>query len=158
MQQSPFRGDDEEEIYDAVLTDEPLFPTYMQQDSISILKRLLARQPESRLGSGPTGALEVMSHLFFRNINWEDVYNKRLPVPFVPEVKDRIDTSNSNYEFTSTKPALTPVHSGKYNHTGNSWEIVLTKRISTLRYLAEKLPRFLVHFKFDGEVEKLKTI
>ncbi|PVH96128.1 kinase-like protein [Periconia macrospinosa] len=111
LQQSPFRGDDEEEIYDAILTDEPLFPTHMQQDSISIVKQLLTRQPELRLGFGPTDALEIMSHPFFRNINWDDVYHKRLPVPFLPTVKDRADTGNFDSEFTSTQPALTPVHS-----------------------------------------------
>ncbi|EMC91585.1 hypothetical protein BAUCODRAFT_27875 [Baudoinia panamericana UAMH 10762] len=111
LQQSPFRGEDEDEIYDAILADEPLYPIHMPRDSVSILQKLLTREPELRLGSGPTDAQEIMSHAFFRNINWEDIYNKRVPAPFVPTVKNRADTSNFDSEFTSVTPVLTPVQS-----------------------------------------------
>ena len=114
LQQSPFRGEDEDEIYDAILADEPLYPIHMPRDSVSILQKLLTREPELRLGSGPTDAQEIMSHAFFRNINWEDVYYKRVPAPFMPTVKGRADTSNFDSEFTSVTPVLTPVQSGKF--------------------------------------------
>lgn len=35
--QAPFRGDDEDEIFDAILEDEPLYPLHMPPDSVSIL-------------------------------------------------------------------------------------------------------------------------
>lgn len=113
LQQSPFRGEDEDEIYDAILADEPLYPIHMPRDSVSILQKLLTREPELRLGSGPTDAQEIMSHAFFRNVNWEDVYYKRVTPPFMPTVKSRADTSNFDSEFTSVTPVLTPVQSGK---------------------------------------------
>ena len=113
LQQSPFRGEDEDEIYDAILADEPLYPIHMPRDSVSILQKLLTREPELRLGSGPTDAQEIMSHAFFRNVNWEDIYHKRVAPPFVPQVKNRADTSNFDSEFTSVTPVLTPVQSGK---------------------------------------------
>lgn len=112
LQQSPFRGEDEDEIYDAILADEPLYPIHMPRDSVSILQKLLTREPELRLGSGPTDAQEVMSQPFFRNINWEDVYYKRIPAPFIPQITSPTDTSNFDQEFTSVTPVLTPVQSG----------------------------------------------
>ncbi|KAL9061324.1 MAG: hypothetical protein Q9162_000198 [Coniocarpon cinnabarinum] len=111
LQQSPFRGEDEDEIYDAILADEPLYPIHMPRDSVSILQKLLMREPEQRLGSGPTDAEEIMSHSFFRNINWDDIQNKRVPAPFLPQIKSATDTSNFDSEFTSVTPVLTPVHS-----------------------------------------------
>ncbi|KAJ9290139.1 protein kinase c [Paecilomyces variotii] len=111
LQQSPFRGEDEDEIYDAILADEPLYPIHMPRDSVSILQKLLTREPELRLGSGPTDAQEIMSHAFFRNINWEDVYHKRVPPPFMPTISNPTDTSNFDQEFTSVTPVLTPVQS-----------------------------------------------
>ncbi|KAK2766961.1 Serine/threonine kinase [Arachnomyces sp. PD_36] len=111
LQQSPFRGEDEDEIYDAILTDEPLYPIHMPRDSVSILQKLLTREPEMRLGSGPTDAQEIMSHAFFRNINWEDVYHKRIAPPFCPQISSATDTSNFDQEFTSVTPVLTPVQS-----------------------------------------------
>ena len=113
LQQSPFRGEDEDEIYDAILADEPLYPIHMPRDSVSILQKLLTREPELRLGSGPTDAQEIMSHAFFRNINWEDVYQKRIPAPFQPQISNPTDTSNFDSEFTSVTPVLTPVQSGQ---------------------------------------------
>ncbi|CEJ58582.1 Putative Protein kinase C [Penicillium brasilianum] len=111
LQQSPFRGEDEDEIYDAILADEPLYPIHMPRDSVSILQKLLTREPELRLGSGPTDAQEVMSHAFFRNVNWDDIYHKRVPPPFIPTISSPTDTSNFDQEFTSVTPVLTPVQS-----------------------------------------------
>ncbi|TVY92266.1 Protein kinase C-like [Lachnellula willkommii] len=111
LQQSPFRGEDEDEIYDAILADEPLYPIHMPRDSVSILQKLLTREPEQRLGSGPTDAQEIMSQPFFRNINWDDVYHKRIQPPFQPVITSATDTSNFDTEFTSVTPVLTPVQS-----------------------------------------------
>lgn len=111
LQQSPFRGEDEDEIYDAILADEPLYPIHMPRDSVSILQKLLTREPDQRLGSGPTDAQEVMSQPFFRNINWDDIYHKRVQPPFLPQIKSATDTSNFDSEFTSVTPVLTPVQS-----------------------------------------------
>ncbi|KAI1825989.1 hypothetical protein F4861DRAFT_145611 [Xylaria intraflava] len=111
LQQSPFRGEDEDEIYDAILADEPLYPIHMPRDSVSILQKLLTREPDQRLGSGPTDAQEIMSQPFFRNIVWDDIYHKRVAPPFMPSIKNATDTSNFDSEFTSVTPVLTPVQS-----------------------------------------------
>ena len=123
LQQSPFRGEDEDEIYDAILADEPLYPIHMPRDSVSILQKLLTREPELRLGSGPTDAQEIMSHAFFRQINWEDVYQKRIPAPFQPQISNPTDTSNFDSEFTSVTPVLTPVQSGVF--LSYPWVVVI---------------------------------
>ncbi len=119
LQQSPFRGEDEDEIYDAILADEPLYPIHMPRDSVSILQKLLTREPDQRLGSGPTDAQEIMSQPFFRATNWDDVYHKRIQPPFLPQITSATDTRNFDSEFTSVTPVLTPVQSGtlKYSLT-----------------------------------------
>ena len=130
--QAPFRGDDEDEIFDAILEDEPLFPLHMPQYSVPLLTQvsvelkcqtcfvltseslqLLNRDPNKRLGSGPDDAAEIKAHPYFRDVNWEDMYHKRVPPPFCPKLKDGnpADTSWFDAEFTSEKPTLTPVHS-----------------------------------------------
>jgi hypothetical protein len=65
-----------------------------------------------RLGSGPNDAQDVMAHPFFRDINWGDIYNKRIEPPFKPSITNATDTSNFDSEFTSVTPVLTPVQSG----------------------------------------------
>lgn len=45
--------------------------------------QLLQKDPVRRLGGGPTDAEEVKNHPFFRSVDWEKLYNKELPVPYV---------------------------------------------------------------------------
>ncbi|KAI8980253.1 hypothetical protein BDB01DRAFT_907046 [Pilobolus umbonatus] len=109
--QSPFRGEDEDEIFDAILEDDILYPLNMSSDSISICQQLLQRDPARRLGSGPDDALPIRRHAFFRGVNWDDMLAKRVPAPFYPSVNGRLDTSNFDEEFTNETPALTPIDS-----------------------------------------------
>ncbi|KAK4049323.1 Serine/threonine kinase [Microbotryomycetes sp. JL201] len=124
--QSPFRGDDEDEIFDAILEDEPLYPIHMPKDSVSILQKLLTRDPARRLGAGEADAAEIKAHLFFKDTNWDDIFHKRVPAPFFPAISSATDTSNFDTEFTSEQPTLTPVHStlskqDQAEFTGFSW-------------------------------------
>ncbi|KXN88120.1 Protein kinase C-like protein, partial [Leucoagaricus sp. SymC.cos] len=108
--QSPFRGEDEDEIFDAILEDEPLYPITMPRDAVSILQKLLQRDPIRRLGSGKEDAEEIKRQPFFKDVNWDDVLNKRIPPPYFPKINGMADTSNFDEEFTREKPTLTPVH------------------------------------------------
>ncbi|KAI9364117.1 hypothetical protein BD770DRAFT_175436 [Pilaira anomala] len=109
--QSPFRGEDEDEIFDAILEDDILYPINMTSDSISICQQLLQRDPTQRLGSGPDDAASIKRHPFFRGVNWDDMLAKRVPPPFYPTINGRLDTSNFDEEFTNETPALTPIDS-----------------------------------------------
>ena len=122
LRQSPFRDEDEDKIYDAILSDEPNFPVHMLRDDISLIQQLLVREPEQRLGSGPEDALEVMRHPFFKQIDWDDLYHKRTPVLFLPQIQSDTDVSNFDNEFTSVTPLLTPVQSGE---SSNIWRVLL---------------------------------
>lgn len=108
--QSPFRGDDEDEIFDAILEDEPLYPITMPRDAVSVLQKLLNRDPTRRLGSGKEDAEEIKRHPFFRDVNFDDVLHKRIPPPYFPTINGAADTSNFDEEFTREQPTLTPVH------------------------------------------------
>ncbi|CAG8631517.1 8397_t:CDS:2, partial [Paraglomus occultum] len=103
--------DDEDEIFDAILEDEILYPINMSRDSVSILQRLLTRDPERRLGSGKGDAEEIKRHPFFKGVNWDDMLAKKVPPPFYPTISSPTDTSNFDKEFTSEIPMLTPINS-----------------------------------------------
>ena len=112
-QQSPFTGEDEDKIYNAILDQDPRYPIDMPPVEVYFLQKLLSRDPELRLGSGPTDAEEVMKHEYFAGIDWDGLYHKRVSAPFVPLINENTDTSNFDAEFPSTRPVLTPVQSGE---------------------------------------------
>ncbi|KAM9459957.1 serine/threonine-protein kinase N2-like isoform 1-T1 [Salvelinus alpinus] len=106
--ESPFPGDDEEEVFDSIVNDEVRYPRFLSTEAISVMRRLLRRSPERRLGAGERDAEEVKKHLFFRNMDWNGLLAKKVKPPFVPIIQDSNDVSNFDDEFTSEAPILTP--------------------------------------------------
>uniref|UniRef100_A0A673M019 protein kinase C n=1 Tax=Sinocyclocheilus rhinocerous TaxID=307959 RepID=A0A673M019_9TELE len=106
--ESPFPGDDEEEVFDSIVNDEVRYPRFLSTEAISIMRRLLRRNPERRLGAGERDAEEVKRHPFFRNMDWAALLAKKIRPPFVPTIKGCEDVSNFDDEFTSEAPILTP--------------------------------------------------
>uniref|UniRef100_A0A669DRB4 protein kinase C n=1 Tax=Oreochromis niloticus TaxID=8128 RepID=A0A669DRB4_ORENI len=106
--ESPFPGDDEEEVFDSIVNDEVRYPRFLSTEAISIMRRLLRRSPERRLGAGEKDAEEVKKHLFFRTIDWAALLAKKVKPPFVPTIQGNNDVSNFDDEFTSEAPILTP--------------------------------------------------
>ncbi|RMC08511.1 hypothetical protein DUI87_14757 [Hirundo rustica rustica] len=106
--ESPFPGDDEEEVFDSIVNDEVRYPRFLSTEAISIMRRLLRRNPERRLGAGEKDAEDVKKHHFFRQIDWHALLAKKVKPPFVPTIRGREDVSNFDDEFTSEAPILTP--------------------------------------------------
>ncbi|XP_037332219.2 serine/threonine-protein kinase N1-like isoform X2 [Pungitius pungitius] len=106
--ESPFPGDDEEEVFDSIVNDEVRYPRFLSTEAIGIMRRLLRRNPERRLGSGEKDAEDVKKQPFFRGVDWEPLLQRKLPPPFVPTIVGKEDVSNFDVEFTAEAPALTP--------------------------------------------------
>ncbi|XP_056601519.1 serine/threonine-protein kinase N2 isoform X1 [Triplophysa dalaica] len=106
--ESPFPGDDEEEVFDSIVNDEVRYPRFLSPESVSIIQKLLQKNPERRIGAGEQDANEVKRHRFFQGIEWEALLAKRVKPPFLPAIKSPGDVSNFDEEFTRLKPVLTP--------------------------------------------------
>uniref|UniRef100_A0A665WKU2 protein kinase C n=1 Tax=Echeneis naucrates TaxID=173247 RepID=A0A665WKU2_ECHNA len=106
--ESPFPGDDEEEVFDSIVNDEVRYPRFLSTEAIGIMRRLLRRNPERRLGSGEKDAEDVKKQPFFRTMDWEALLQRKVLPPFVPTIGDKEDVSNFDTEFTAEPPALTP--------------------------------------------------
>ncbi|KAJ3056881.1 Serine/threonine kinase [Rhizophlyctis rosea] len=109
--QSPFRGDDEDEIFEAILEDEILYPVNMAKDAVSLLQKLLTKDPAKRLGGGKSDADEIKKHPFFKGIDWDKLLRLEVTPPYYPTVSGPTDVSNFDEEFTKELPVLTPCHS-----------------------------------------------
>ncbi|MBN3270684.1 PKN2 kinase, partial [Polyodon spathula] len=106
--ESPFPGDDEEEVFDSIVNDEVRYPRFLSTEAIGIMRRLLRRNPERRLGSGERDAEDVKKQPFFRTVDWDDLLSKKMKPPFIPSIKGQEDVSNFDEEFTAEVPTLTP--------------------------------------------------
>ncbi|XP_032691798.1 serine/threonine-protein kinase N1 isoform X1 [Lontra canadensis] len=106
--ESPFPGDDEEEVFDSIVNDEVRYPRFLSAEAIGIMRRLLRRNPERRLGSSERDAEDVKKQPFYRTLGWDTLLARRLPPPFVPTLSGRTDVSNFDEEFTGEAPTLSP--------------------------------------------------
>ena len=106
--ESPFPGDDEEEVFDSIVNDEVRYPRFLSIESVAIMRRLLRRNAERRLGSTERDAEDIKKQAFFRGINWEKLLARQVTPPFVPTVGNPEDVSNFDEEFTRETAVLTP--------------------------------------------------
>ncbi|KAM8930357.1 protein kinase C delta type isoform 2-T2 [Pelodytes ibericus] len=100
--QSPFHGDDEDELFESIRVDSPHFPRWITKESKDILEKLFERDPLKRLGI--IGNIRI--HPFFKTINWTALEKKEVEPPFRPKVKSASDYNNFDREFLSEKPRL----------------------------------------------------
>jgi len=59
---------------------------------------LIQRKPASRLGlNGPE---EVKEHVWFKGMDWDKLYNKKITAPFIPPIaEDNFDAKYTNSEW-----------------------------------------------------------
>ncbi|XP_066051323.1 protein kinase C delta type isoform X4 [Chamaea fasciata] len=100
--QSPFHGDDEDELFESIRVDTPHYPRWITKESKDILEKLFERDPAKRLGV--TG--NIREHPFFKTINWTVLEKREADPPFKPKVKSASDYNNFDREFLSEKPKL----------------------------------------------------
>uniref|UniRef100_A0A672YUX7 Protein kinase C n=1 Tax=Sphaeramia orbicularis TaxID=375764 RepID=A0A672YUX7_9TELE len=100
--QSPFHGDDEDELFESIRMDTPHYPRWINKEAKDLLERLFERDPTRRLGI--VGNIRL--HPFFKSINWQILERREVEPPFKPKVKAPNDYSNFDREFLSEKPRL----------------------------------------------------
>ncbi|EGD75128.1 AGC/AKT protein kinase [Salpingoeca rosetta] len=103
----PFYDDDTQEMYRNILFKQLDFPAEIRPVGRDLIAGLLQRNPNRRLGH--LSVKEITTHPFFAPLNWDDLYHKRIPAPWTPKLKDPLDTSNFDEDFTSLPAVDTPV-------------------------------------------------
>lgn len=65
---------------------EPGFPSHIFSPvAEDLIRRLLVRRPDMRLGAGATGIDSIMAHPFFHNIDWSLLEARQLSPPWKPD-------------------------------------------------------------------------
>uniref|UniRef100_A0A672K2G2 Protein kinase C n=1 Tax=Sinocyclocheilus grahami TaxID=75366 RepID=A0A672K2G2_SINGR len=100
--QSPFQGDDEDELFESIRMDVPHYPRWITKEAKDLLEKLFERDPTRRLGV----VGNIRGHAFFKTINWPALEKREVSPPFKPKVKSPNDCSNFDRDFLSEKPRL----------------------------------------------------
>uniref|UniRef100_A0A7E4ZTQ8 Protein kinase C n=1 Tax=Panagrellus redivivus TaxID=6233 RepID=A0A7E4ZTQ8_PANRE len=108
--QPPFEADNEDDLFEAILHDDVLYPVWLSKDAVSILKAFMTKNPLKRLGcvQSQGGEDAIRAHPFFREIDWDALEARRVKPPFKPKIKSKRDVNNFDADFTKEDPVLTP--------------------------------------------------
>lgn len=92
----PFFSECREEMYRRICHKEIEFPRCLSGNAKNLLKRLLNKDPEARLGA-QRGLDEIKEHPFCKDIDWVATLEKRI----IPPIKPSLRYSNFDPEYTS---------------------------------------------------------
>ncbi len=110
--QPPFESDNEEDLFEAILHTNVIYPVWLTKEAVSILKGFLTKNPAKRLGCAVTqgGEQAILNHAFFKNIDWDALQARKVKPPFRPTIKTKRDVNNFDQDFTREEPVLTPTN------------------------------------------------
>ena len=75
--QPPFYSKDKEKLFRNIKYNDPrLDYPFLSDNARDICRKLLDKNPQTRFGSGPTDAEEIMSHPWFSSIDWNAIFEK----------------------------------------------------------------------------------
>ena len=78
----------------------PLY-NHFTPEAKMIITDLLVVEPSKRLGYGSNGTENIKKHPFFKDINWEELYNKKVEPEFVPKIFNELYLGNFDKFFTN---------------------------------------------------------
>jgi protein kinase X len=105
----PFYDEVPFQIYQKILAGKIDWPRSIDLIAKDLIKKLLTADRTKRFGTMKNGVEDIKKHKWFKNINWNHVYERKLVPPIVPTCSHAGDTKNfERYEEDSWKDAPIP--------------------------------------------------
>lgn len=98
----PFFNPSKEKLFQEIMNPKITYPSDISPEAICFFRAIFTVDPKNRLGSG--GINEIKDHAFFRNINWDDILNKRIKPPFLPRLETPDQTKYVDEMFLKESP------------------------------------------------------
>lgn len=99
----PFYSRDRNVMYERILHQRLVVPTSISPSCKDLLQKLLQKDCQKRLGAD-NDFQDIKEHPFFASIDFEKLLRKEIRAPFIPKIKDELDISHIDKEFTSVQP------------------------------------------------------
>eukprot|EP00968_Pinguiococcus_pyrenoidosus_P029070 scaffold8290_cov258-Pinguiococcus_pyrenoidosus.AAC.1 len=102
----PFRGRSIKEINQKIINGKLKLPSWLDNHAHSLLKGLLQKNAQKRLGAAKSTMFEIggtralKNHAFFQGLDWDALFAKRVEPPLPLVVASEDDTSYFDEEFT----------------------------------------------------------
>merc|ERR1719210_1126426 len=103
----PFVDEDPMGIYQKILSGKIVFPKLFDKNAKGLVKKLLTADLGKRFGNLKNGVEDIKTHKWFKEIDWNQLLEKKIEAPFKPNVKSETDTDNfDDYPDSDEQPAV----------------------------------------------------
>lgn len=86
-------------LYEKITACKVRYPPYFEPSAKDLLKNILTADLTKRYGNLHRGSKDIFGHAWFQEVNWDTLYNRRVPAPYIPTVKcDGDDSQFERYE------------------------------------------------------------
>ena len=98
----PFYHQNTNKMYELIQTKQVEFPVApeISADAKDFILKLLVRDPKKRLGTDKDFD-DIKVHPWFKDLDWDALYNKKIEPPFKPKVSGDYWMDNFDQEFVS---------------------------------------------------------
>jgi len=90
----PFYDDSPTETYKKILAGRFTFTKFFEPKARDLITRLLEPDRTKRLGCLKNGAADIKEHAWFKTVNWDKCFHRKIKPPYVPGFRSADDTRN----------------------------------------------------------------
>ena len=101
----PFLSKNKKKLEKMIMSEKIKMPKFFSSEASQLLKGLLNRNKNARLGAGADGSERVKTSRFFAKINWSRLYERKVSPPYIPQVEGPDCCANFDDHITQ-QPAL----------------------------------------------------
>ena len=103
----PFYDDNPLGIYQKIMDGYYEFPPHIQPQARDLIKSFLCAERNIRLGCSKSGPDEVKAHKWFKGVDWKVVFDRKIPPPWIPEIRHPTDTKYfDRYAESAETPSM----------------------------------------------------
>lgn len=89
---TPFRSENPMLMYEKIVTQNYEFPEGFDSKAKSLIHHLLEKDLDKRWGCLFRGVKDIKEHAFYDALDWGELWEKKLEVPWEPELESEFDT------------------------------------------------------------------
>jgi protein kinase A len=89
-----FYGTDQVSLFKRIVMVKYSCPKEVNDEAKDLIKKLLTRRQASRIGNLSRGHFDIMDHPWFKSMDWDKLNNFELKAPWVPDIKNVMDSSH----------------------------------------------------------------
>lgn len=103
-------------LYEKIIAGKVRYPTYFDVLAKELLRNLLVGDLTKRYGNLRAGSSDIFAHGWFAEVDWDKLYRREIPAPYVPKIEGEGDASQFDRYQEADVSGYGAVGTGPYDH------------------------------------------